>query len=731
MSHSHSHSHDVLLPPQDSRPDQRYIPSPTLSYYANHIPSTPAPPVPPLPQHAVPPRRPNGKPKPAPIDMARIRRASSKRPPKVIVTCDVEGKSEEEEKTGFVEVGRPAVNVIDVRSARASVGDMRNVSRGDKPDQGRSRPTSSPSIVEIEPGLRFPSWMGGTTYQHITSHAAAHTSSRSASPLPRARGSRTSPLSPRKQSPESGGPLHQILLTPLTPSDHAWSTDDLVGRNRREKPSAGRSGKRRTMVDVAMGLLADQRTKWLRDRSEAVQDSSVRKDKTGYAHRQEGAYGLSDLKSAWAARERRVMTREEAKRKARRTKWIIIIALIILIICSVIVGVCVSLLANRSSNLSPSSEKVSSAVPSNASTTVSAAAPASTPSVSTTYNLDTCLDLFTVSAPASPLMYPCGQCSAPLSAVPNDFAGNGTSAKAVGSVLQFCALQSIFKNTEGTASGSTSTSDVLSGWMRDTNVCAGWSGIRCDPRGRVVSLSLVYPNVPETLDSSFKYLVALESLKIVGNSKSPSDTIPEGILPSTLSTIDIQATNLVSLSVESFAGSIEKLHTVMLVSNAKLGNSLPDLVGASSLQTLSVTGQSLTEDPSKKLPRSLTYLDLSYNSLSGAVPDLAHLASLKSLFLDANAYTAFPSTLPSSLQELSLNGNAKLNGTVPAGFCNAPQLTSCDFRGSQLSPGPGNVTTTTRTVTSVSRGATATSTIFATVAATSTATSSCGICRFT
>lgn len=132
MSHSHSHSHDVLLPPQDSRPDQRYIPSPTLSYYANHIPSTPAPPVPPLPQHAVPPQRPNGKPKPAPIDMARIRRASSKRPPKVVVTCDVEGKSEEEEKTGFVEVGRPAVNVVDVRSARASVGDMRNVSRGDK-----------------------------------------------------------------------------------------------------------------------------------------------------------------------------------------------------------------------------------------------------------------------------------------------------------------------------------------------------------------------------------------------------------------------------------------------------------------------------------------------------------------------------------------------------------------------------------------------------------------------
>jgi hypothetical protein len=113
------------LPPQDSR-NQQYIPSPTLSYYVNHIPATPAPPVPPIP------RRSNAKPKPAPIDIARIRRASSRRPPKVVVTCDVEGMLEDEEKTGHVEVGRPALEVVDVRSARASVGDMRIASNGDK-----------------------------------------------------------------------------------------------------------------------------------------------------------------------------------------------------------------------------------------------------------------------------------------------------------------------------------------------------------------------------------------------------------------------------------------------------------------------------------------------------------------------------------------------------------------------------------------------------------------------
>lgn len=63
-------------------------------------------------------------------------------------------------------------------------------------------------------------------------------------------------------------------------------------------------------------------------------------------------------------------------------------------------------------------------------------------------------------------------------------------------------------------------------------------------------------------------------------------TLPAGILPSTLSSIDIQSTSLDSLSTKTFAGSIDKLQAMMLVSNAKLGNSLPDLSGASTLQTL-------------------------------------------------------------------------------------------------------------------------------------------------
>jgi hypothetical protein len=69
------------------------------------------------------------KSKPAPIDMARIRKASSRRPPKVVVTCDVDGLLDGEEgTTGQVEVQRPALEVVEVRSSRASVGDMRMLS---------------------------------------------------------------------------------------------------------------------------------------------------------------------------------------------------------------------------------------------------------------------------------------------------------------------------------------------------------------------------------------------------------------------------------------------------------------------------------------------------------------------------------------------------------------------------------------------------------------------------
>ncbi|KAJ9107444.1 hypothetical protein QFC21_000897 [Naganishia friedmannii] len=699
--------------------------SPTLSYYAHFITPTPTP-APPLPNtsnvlpHDLPVCRPSHrlkqKPNLKPIDMSRIERAQSKKIPRVVVTCGLDGQPEEEDsetRRRTVEIGRVKVESVDVKSARASVGDMRLLASSErskvfensktktKVDTVTKAQSSSPSVVEIEPGHRFPSWMGGTDYHHLlvdnNTTSQSHSTSRTSSPLPRSRATRISPLtsSTASLSPESGGPLHQILLTPMTSDEHSRSTDDLFAQKKR---------KRRTLTDIAVGLLADQRMRWMKHRPhghsrgdsfndlanlpklpgsrnvrEGIpcgQSYSTRSPRTNGntvnnkvesdAHPQgHNGYELSDLKRAWTVpSEKKTFSRDEAKGKAKRNKWA----------------------------------------------------------------------LFTSSASSSPLTYPCSQCMTPLSSATNDFA-NVTSDKGtpgVGSVLQFCALQAIYKTTEGVNPGDFTAAGVLSGWMKDTGVCTGWTGVECDSQGRITSLSLVYPNVPKSLDPTMKDLVALQSLKIVGNSAIPSGSIPDSALTSTLKTIVIESTALTSLSTKAFAGSFATLQTLLLISNAKLGNSLPDFSSATSLQTFSVTGQSLTENPVAKIPKTVTYLDLSYNSLSGTVPDFPGLSSLKSLFLDANSYTAFPPSLPSSLTELSFNGNTKLNGTVPAGFCAATNLESCDFRGSQLVPPPVEAVTLTTTVAALSRGPSATSLIVSTVTSTATPTSapSCGVCRF-
>lgn len=138
--------------------------SPTLSYYAHFIPPTPTPAAPPLPNtsyvvpHDLPVRRPSPrlkqKPNLKPIDMSRIKRAQSKKIPRVVVTCGLDGQPEDEESEATrrtVEVGRVEVESVDVKSARASVGDMRLV--GTKP-LGQSKTMVSQSSTQFRSNMR-------------------------------------------------------------------------------------------------------------------------------------------------------------------------------------------------------------------------------------------------------------------------------------------------------------------------------------------------------------------------------------------------------------------------------------------------------------------------------------------------------------------------------------------------------------------------------------------------
>jgi hypothetical protein len=170
----------------------------------------------------------------------------------------------------------------------------------------------------------------------------------------------------------------------------------------------------------------------------------------------------------------------------------ILAALVLLVIASAVIGLCAGLLTRKSSS-SESTESddnrdatLTSASPS---TSASSAAP-----TSSTYTLSTCLSLFALSAPSAPTAYPCDQCLPMLNTGENDYlasANDGTgpsgNSTGVGAAVQFCALQSIFANTQGTGKRR-KRAGVLDGWMGNTNPCSGWSGVTCDGKARVRSL---------------------------------------------------------------------------------------------------------------------------------------------------------------------------------------------------------------------------------------------------
>ncbi|WVQ66681.1 uncharacterized protein L199_004870 [Kwoniella botswanensis] len=363
---------------------------------------------------------------------------------------------------------------------------------------------------------------------------------------------------------------------------------------------------------------------------------------------------------------------EEVKQRTRQRVWKYGIAIAILILAALIIGLCTTLL--RKDSKSSSSSSSSNSTDTSTTATTSAAVPTSTSSET----LTSCLDQFRVLP--TPTSYPCSDCVPILSTVTNDFSqavvnGNVTG---VGSALQFCALRDIYQKT--------ASKDGLTDWMKDASPCGGWSGISCDPRGRITGLLLQYPNVPDELPESISNIWALEAIHIMGNSSVPTGKFPSNILSSqNVKTIDLEYTALSGPIDQVSFSTARNLNTLVLVNNPNLGNTLPDLSGNTALLTLAVTGQSLVDARTDKLPSGITYLDLSYNSLSGTIPNLSQLSSLNTLYLQNNKYTTSPSTLPSSIVSLSLTSNTDLSGSLPDSICSSTVLENCDLRLTKLS----------------------------------------------
>lgn len=158
-----------------------------------------------------------------------------------------------------------------------------------------------------------------------------------------------------------------------------------------------------------------------------------------------------------------------------------------LVIClaALAIGLCTSLLTKKSNKSVSSATATASSSDGSQATLASVQGPASTystPSSAPSRTLSTCLELFATSASTSPLSYPCSDCVPLLSSTDNDYfiplsSGNSTG---VGAALQFCAVNDIFRATEGNGLHE-------AGWMKDGSPCT-WSGIKCDDRGRVTQL---------------------------------------------------------------------------------------------------------------------------------------------------------------------------------------------------------------------------------------------------
>ncbi|CAD6589231.1 MAG: hypothetical protein TREMPRED_005302, partial [Tremellales sp. Tagirdzhanova-0007] len=350
---------------------------------------------------------------------------------------------------------------------------------------------------------------------------------------------------------------------------------------------------------------------------------------------------------------------EDSKVKWRHKFGKYAIALAILCPAALTVGLCTSILTRSSSSKPAVSSASSSSTTTTSPLSTSTAFPAVASASTSSQSLTTCLNLFSSSASIFPLAYPCSDCTPILTSTNNDFTtplidGNSTG---VGAALQFCTLMDLYR-ASGNGSGLASE-----GWAKNASPCQGWSGISCDSDGRITELQMQYPNVPVQLPTTLENLVTLRTLHIIGNSIIPSGAFPLALLSSaTLETIDIENSALTGpLSSVDFIQA-KGLTTLNLVNNQELGTTLPNLSGNTQLLTLVLTGQGLTNFSADALPGSLTYLDLSFNSLSGIVPPFTQLTSLRTLYLQSNAFTRAPSSLPSSLTTLSLTSNPTLEG---------------------------------------------------------------------
>ncbi|XP_027341791.1 receptor-like kinase TMK4 [Abrus precatorius] len=207
-----------------------------------------------------------------------------------------------------------------------------------------------------------------------------------------------------------------------------------------------------------------------------------------------------------------------------------------------------------------------------------------------------------------------------------------------------------------------------SGWSSGTPFCQ-WKGIKCDPSNRVTSINLATQSLTGTLPSDLNSLSQLATLSLQENSLSGA--IPSLANLSALQTVFLGHNNFTSVAANAFAG-LTSLQTLSLGSNPNLAPwTFPtDITSSSNLNNLDFATVSLTgplPDFFDQFP-SLVSLRLSYNNLTGALPNSFAASSIANLWLN-NQETGLSGTIQvvsnmTQLTQLWLHKN-QFTGPIP------------------------------------------------------------------
>ena len=271
---------------------------------------------------------------------------------------------------------------------------------------------------------------------------------------------------------------------------------------------------------------------------------------------------------------------------------------------------------------------------------------------------------------------------------PEEIEAANVANSAAEQTLEFSILEAFFKATGGYKDLWTSKD----GWIEEADFCT-WYGVDCDENGSVSSIQLGSNGLKGKLPSDIWKLPNLAHLKIYGN---PVEVDFEGIENArNLKTLGLDDTGLKSVEGIGKARSLVKLN---LSYNGLVGNLPDDLANLINLEELDVshnkfTGsmpfwirnliklQSFTAGHNSISGRvmdfttmpEITFIDLSYNQLSGNLPEslLARSSRVEKIVLDLS-HNQIEGTVPRSLaklQRLSLQLNDNKISEIDENLC--------------------------------------------------------------